>query len=104
MTLACCLSAILENYGKPIFTTEYRRRKSLVNRIVKTRNKVFHVNSRQKKALKGSNSGFYAIKLEWMYRYIIWLLMGYDRERLDEIVSKQILKFEQAFPNLIYKK
>lgn len=102
VTLACCLSAILENYGKPVFTTEYRRRKSLVKRIVKTRNKVFHVNNRQKKTLKGSNSGFYVIKLEWMYRYIVWLLMGFDRGRLDEIVSKQILKFEHDFPDLIY--
>lgn len=102
VTLACCLFAILENYGKPVFTTEYRRRKSLVKRIVKTRNKVFHVNNRQKKTFKGSNSGFYAIKLEWMYRYIVWLLMGFDRGRLDEIINKQILKFEHDFPDLIY--
>lgn len=104
VTLACCLFAILENYGKPIFTTEYRRRKSLVNRIVKTRNKVFHVNSRQKRTLKGANSGFYTIKLEWMYRYIVWLLMGFDRGKIDKIVSEQILKFEQEFPSLIYIK
>lgn len=102
-TLACCLTAILESYGKPIFATEYRRKKSLVNHIVKTRNKVFHVNSRQKKTLKGSYSGFYTIKLDWLYRYIVWLLLGIDKEKLDKIISKEILKFEQEFPELIYK-
>lgn len=102
-TLACCLMAILEEFGKPIFTTEYRRKKSLVNHIVKTRNKVFHVNSRQKKTLNGSHSGFYAIKLDWLYRYIVLLLMGIERNKLDKIVSKQILEFEQQHPDLIYK-
>lgn len=102
-TLACCLMAILEEFGKPIFMTEYRRKKSLINHIVKTRNKVFHVNSRQKKILKGSYSGFYAIKLDWLYRYIILVLIGTDRKILNEIVNKQVLDFEQQHPNLIYK-
>lgn len=102
-TLACCLLAILERFGKPVFMTEYRRKRSLVNHIVKTRNKVFHVNSRQKKTLKGSQSGFYVIKLDWLYRYIILVLIGIDKKKLDEIVDKQILKFEQQYPALIYK-
>lgn len=102
-TLACCLLAILERFGQPVFMTEYRRKRSLVNHIVKTRNKVFHVNYRQKKTLKGSQSGFYAIKLDWLYRYIILLLIGIDKKKLDEIVSKQILKFEKQHPDLLYK-
>lgn len=102
-TLACCLFAILEKFGKPVFMAEYRRKKSLVNRIVKTRNKVFHVNSRQKRTLKGSHSGFYVIKLDWLYRYIVLVLIGIDKKKLDEIMNKQILKFEQQYPDLIYK-
>lgn len=101
-TLACYINALIEKYGKPIFTTEFRRRKSLIAHMIKTRNKVFHVNPKQRKVLKGGQCGFYAVKLEWMFRYIIWILMGYDREKLDLEVSKEVIKFENEFSNLIY--
>lgn len=70
--------------------------------MIKTRNKVFHVNPKQKKVLKGGQCGIYAVKLEWMFRYIIWILMGYDQAKLDTVVAKEIMKFESKFPNLIY--
>ncbi len=101
-TLACCLLAILEQFGKPIFITEYRRKRSLVAHIVKTRNKVFHVNGRLKKTLKGTYSAFYAIKMDWLYRYIVLILIGINREQLDKLMKKQILDFEKQYPNLVY--
>lgn len=101
-TLACYLHALVNKYGKPVFTTEFRRRKSLITRIIKTRNKVFHVNSKQKKVLKEGQCGFYAVKLDWMFRYIIWILMGYDQTKLDAVVSKEVIKFENEFLQLIY--
>lgn len=101
-TLACYVNAIVEKYGKPVFSTEFRRRRSLIAHMIKTRNKVFHVNPKQKKILKGGQCGFYAVKLEWMFRYIIWLLMGYDQTKLDAVVSKEVMNFESVFPNLIY--
>ena len=45
---------------------------------------------------------FYAIKLEWMFRYIIWLEMGFPKDKLDVVIKKEIKKFESQFPNLIY--
>lgn len=101
-TLACYVNALVEKYGKPVFTTEFRRRKSLITHMIKTRNKVFHVNPKQKKVLKGGQCGFYAVKLEWMFRYIIWILLGYDQAKLETVVSKEINKFESKFSNLIY--
>lgn len=101
-TLACYVSALVEKYGKPVFLTEFRRRRSLIARMIKTRNKVFHVNPKQKKVLKGGQCGFYAVKLEWMFRYIIWILMGYNQAKLDAVISKEVMKFESDFKNLIY--
>ncbi len=101
-TLACYVYAIIEKYGKPIFNTEFRRRKSLIGHIIKTRNKVFHVNAKQRKVLKGGQCGFYAVKLDWLFRYIIWILMGYNQDKLDDLVSKEVVKFESEFSQLIY--
>lgn len=101
-TLASYVSALINKYGKPIFSLEFRRRKSLISHIIKTRNKVFHVNSKQKKVLNGEQCGFYAVKLDWMFRYIVWLLMGYDQVKLDAAVSIAVHKFENNFQNLIY--
>lgn len=101
-TLACYMTAILETYGKIIFFSEYRRRRSLIQKIVKTRHKVFHVNGKQKKTLDGTQCGFYAIKLEWMYRYIIWLEMGFPKNKLDAAIAKEIKSFEDQIPQLIY--
>lgn len=88
--------------GKTIFSREYRRRKTLIQKIVKTRNKVFHVNAKQNGVLGGAQCGFYAIKLEWMFRYIIWLEMGFPKDKLDVVIEKEIKKFESQFSNLIY--
>ncbi len=65
------MTTLIETYGKTIFYSEYQKRKSLIKKIVKTRNKVFHVNAKQKNILDGEQCGFYAIKLEWLFRYII---------------------------------
>ena len=90
------LLAVMEMYGKPIFSTEYRKRKSLISRIVKTRNKVFHVkqkfgcNAQRKqkleKRLNKKYCGFYSIKLDWMYRYIVLLLLRVDRNEWSSII------------------
>lgn len=111
-TFAARLLAIMEVYGKPIFSTEYRRRKSLIFRIIKTRNKVFHVKrkfrrsgqSKQKleKHLNKKHCRFYSIKLDWMYRYIIWLLLGVNRDELDKAVIQTVEMFEKTFPDLVY--
>ena len=63
---------------------------------------MFHVNGKQKKTLDGKQCGFYAIKLEWMYRYIIWLEMGFPKNKLDAAIAKEIKSFEDQFPQLIY--
>lgn len=102
-TFSSCLLAILDKYGKPIFKTEFRRRKSLIKRIVKTRNKMFHVNKKQKEVLKGYNSGFYVIKMELLYRYILLLLIGIEQGKMDESVSEIINKMEYKFSDGIYK-
>lgn len=101
-SFACYMTALIETYGKTIFSREYRRRKTLIQKIVKTRNKVFHVNAKQNGVLDGAQCGFYAIKLEWMFRYIIWLEMGFPKDKLDVVIKKEIKKFESQFPNLIY--
>ena len=101
-TYAGYMNAIIEKYGRVIFSSEYRRRKTLIQKIVKTRNKVFHVNIKQKKVLNGEQCGFYAIKLEWMFRYIIWLELEFPKDKLDFVVEKEILEFERLYPQLIY--
>ena len=101
-SFACYMAALIETYGKTIFSREYRRRKTLIQKIVKTRNKVFHVNAKQNGVLDGAQCGFYAIKLEWMFRYIIWLEMGFPKDKLDVVIKKEIKKFESQFSNLIY--
>ena len=85
-----------------MFATQVRYLQILIQKIVKTRNKVFHVNAKQKGVLGGAQCGFYAIKLEWMFRYIIWLEMGFPKDKLDVVIEKEIKKFESQFSNLIY--
>lgn len=101
-TFACYMTTLIETYGKTIFNSEYRRRKSLIKKIVKTRNKVFHVNAKQKNILDGKQCGFYAIKLEWLFRYIIWIELGFPKEKLDLVIEKEIREFENQFPQLLY--
>ena len=101
-TFACYMTTLIETYGKTIFNSEYRRRKTLIKKIVKTRNKVFHVNAKQKNILDGKQCGFYAIKLEWLFRYIIWIELGFPKEKLDLVIEKEIREFENQFPQLLY--
>lgn len=93
---------LLLNNMESLFLQQSFVRRSLIKCIIKTRNKVFHVNSKQKKVSTGRHCGFYAVKLDWMFRYIIWFLMGYDRNKFNMAVSKEIKKFENEFPQLIY--
>ena len=101
-TLGSCLESVIRVYGKPVFSTEYRRKRSLVKHIVKTRNKIFHVKTNSKGALGGGQSGFYAIKLDWMYRYIILCLVTGNRQIMDYELEKNVLAFETTFPQLVY--
>lgn len=101
-TLANCILSILMVYGEPVFKTEQKDWNALVRRIVKTRNKVFHVDSRNKDALDGTQSGFYAIKLDWLYRYIVWIMLGYDKKVLYAALEPEITAYEANFPQLIF--
>lgn len=101
-TLENCMNAILIAYGEPVFTAEKNNWHTLVRRIVKTRNKVFHVDSRKKDVLNGPQSGFYAVKLEWLYRYIVWRMLGYDRNRLDDVLKQEIDTYNANYPQLIF--
>lgn len=84
----------------------------MISRIIKTRKKVFHVkrkfrrNAQRKQKLEKRLSKkycrFYSIKLDWMYRYIIWLLLGVDRDELDKVVIQTVEKFEKTFPDRVY--
>ena len=89
-------------YGEPVFKTEQKDWNDLVRRIVKTRNKVFHVDSRNKDALNGAQSGFYAVKLDWLYRYIVWVMLGYDKKTLYNVLEPEIITYEANFPQLIF--
>ncbi|MCD8103955.1 MAG: hypothetical protein LUF35_02875 [Lachnospiraceae bacterium] len=89
-TLSCCLNSVIGQYGMPVFSTEYRRRKSLITHIVKTRNKVFHVDSGKRGYLSGGQCGFYSVKLDWMYRYVCLIQIGIDKTILDNAISKKI--------------
>ena len=101
-TLSDCLEAVIDFYGRPVFSVEYRRRKSLLRHIVATRNKIFHVKLKRNRSLKGDKCAFYAIKMDWMYRYIILCLITGKREKIDSVIKKPISKFEEEFPQLIY--
>lgn len=101
-TFMCYIIAFVETYGEIIFKTEYKRRRTLLRKIVKTRNMVFHVNAGQKQTLRGRHCGLYAIKLEWMLRYILLLELGFPKDRVDSALEKEIINFEAEFPQLIY--
>ena len=96
------LNAFIETYGKSIFSNEYRRRKTLIQKIVGTRNKVFHVYDRKKKTLKGEQCGVYAIKLEYLLRYILLLEIGISKDKLDLTIGKVIAEFDNKFQNYLY--
>ncbi len=109
-TLASCLLAVLKTYGKPVFSTEYRRKNSMVRCFVNIRVKVFHVkskkencrNRKKRKFLSGPQCRFYAIKFDWLYRYIIWILLGIDQSKLDQAIEPQIAALEKEYPWLLY--
>lgn len=102
-TLANSVVEILDGYGEPVFATEHPKWHTLVPKIVKTRNMIFHVNQNTNNTLDASCVGFYAVKLDWLYRYIVWLLLGYDRDLLNQAVQPEITAFESNFPQLIFK-
>lgn len=101
-TLANCILSILTVYGEPVFKTEQKNWNALVRRIVKTRNKVFHVDNRNQNVLNGAQSGFYAVKLDWLYRYIVWIMLGYDKKVLYGVLEPEITTYEANFPQLIF--
>ena len=101
-TLKGCLTAVIDKYGKIVFSTEFRRRRRLIKKIVKTRNKVFHVNRRQSDVLASNSLGFYVIKLNLLYRYIILNMIGVKKETLDRSFSGIVSKYERKFPNCIF--
>lgn len=102
-TLKGCLTAVIDKYGKIVFSTEFRRRKRLIKKIVKTRNKVFHVNRRQSDVLALDSLGFYVIKLNLLYRYIVLHMIGVKTETLDQSFSRIVRKYESKYANCIFK-
>ena len=77
------------NIWKNDFSREYRRRKTLIQKIVKQEIKFFMLMLNRTGCLTERQCGFYAIKLEWMFRYIIWLEMGFPKDKLDVVIKKK---------------
>lgn len=102
-SFANCLKAIFDTFGKPVFITEYGSKDKLISRTIKTRNKMLHVNNGIDKVLEGRYAGFYTIKYAMLYRYIIWIILGIDKEYLNCAVEKSVKEFENKFPNCIFK-
>lgn len=94
-----CLNAIITKYGSTIFSTELKGQGDFISRIVATRVKVFHANKNKRNAYGGFDSSIYSIKLELLYRYIILLIVGNEKDKLDKEIIRITKKLEYTYFN-----
>lgn len=88
------LKAIMDVHGKVIFKGDSEAK--LLRKAVSVRNKVVHVNKKQKGCMNGKSCGFYLYKFALMYRYIVFL-------HLDINEAEFMPTFRQWLKNFNYK-
>lgn len=93
-TLKMCLDAIISMYGKDIFDKEYSKNADkFLQILVNSRIKVMHIKRYfNKVCLSGEESVLYIVKLSFLYRKILFCMLGIEycdyRDKLVESVKK----------------
>lgn len=90
-----CLTTIINKYGQNIFHSEWGNIASLIDKIVKTRNKIDHVDVTAENVWSGIQIAVCKLKLTLMYRYIILDLLGIDSQKNVTSIAKHI---DATFP------
>lgn len=99
VTFADKITPIINKFGKEIFADENKER--LVEKSVKIRNKVDHVKADILDAMDGKQCGFYIYKFSLMYRYIMLLELGIDKENVLQTIIKWTEDFDEQYPHLV---
>ena len=86
------LYAIIEKYGTDIFLNETKADlQKVIEVFVNSRNRIAHIKSKQgKKYLNGEESVLYAIKLSFLYRNVLLILLGVDYSTYSSVIIKSV--------------
>lgn len=98
VTIKLCMDEIISRYGNDIFDREYEVDKDKFLSLFKwSRNRIMHIKRRQPstKFLSGNESALYAVKLSFLYRKTILLLLGIDYGLFKENLKNSVNKWNE---------
>lgn len=92
-----CLSSVIEKYGVDIFSKEKSVDiEKVVQIFVNSRNRIAHIKSNQnKKYLTGPESVLYAVKMSFLYRSILLILLGVNYGLYSSSIIKSIESWDK---------
>lgn len=96
------LNTILEKYGNQLFKLEDRE--MLVDKAVKTRNKIVHLDTSVENTMKGEESGVYLYKFALLYRIIILKELDLDEEVYNNVVNDWATQFDNKYIDYLITK
>lgn len=102
ITLKDRIESVIQMYGNVIFDADDTN--AMVSKIVKTRNKMLHVDSNKKDTLSGGQCGFYLEKFVDMYRVIVLQELKLWNRELENELKKSIYNYNLTFPKLLIAK
>ena len=89
------IKPLIKKYGKIIFEDD--NRKKLVEKSIKIRNKIDHVNVDTKNVLSGEQCGVYLYKYSLLYRYIVLLDIGIDSSQIEPAMKLWLDYFNHKY-------
>lgn len=104
--LGNCVKSIINLYGMDIFDKEMEKKEEgFISVLVNSRNRIAHIKSKNgKRVLNGTESILYSIKLSYLYRVVLFSLLGIGyseySNKLKESVS-QWNDWENVLNNLL---
>lgn len=99
LTLKMALATVMNTFGTEIFSMEINENfKEFLDVLVNTRNKISHVKSLQnKKCLDGVQCAFYIAKFSLLYRKMIFILIGINKDLYNENIIKAVNAWDKWY-------
>ncbi len=94
-TLNDCINAVITKYGTDIFEKELNFNiNKVIEIMVCSRVKIMHIKRNKTKILNGEESLIYCIKIMLLYRKIILILLGLDKEDYENFIYRIVKKID----------
>lgn len=95
------LKAIIDTYGIYIFPNEAKD--NLIDKTVKSRNKIVHLDKEKENTMSGEESGFYLYKFELLYRIIVFSELGLDENIYIDTVKLWVKIFDKKHEDIVIR-